>query len=638
MHPHRSLGRTVSAVNLPQPVRGAVACGALVCAMLAGLGAPGCGRAPGAGTPILSRPAINAIGPRRLAFTARGRVWVAEEAEAAEAEAATARLSAVRVPGETHQDRPVWLPDGECLGMSSWFDGQADLAIWAGGALHRLTATPAGELLDDVAEDGRFLFERDGLLLEMPVAREAAGAGGPGEQSSWRTGPERFLTRGRDGRYTPDGRHILFVRGLEREPLGIWRQDYAGGDDSEVFLLDLVTLAVTCITNNPSNDELPVPLDDAGRRFIVCHETAGPYRPWLVQLMTPRLHRIRRFPSPDGDWPALFPVVRRGEQPLEIELWYEADGRLFRTKGAVRDSGLAFTPAVEVHVVLSGAPARSVKSVRSDFGKTLFRDASHWLGDNSFTAERWRAIPARVRRRFAGEMGRAMSREAAEEILARLLGRFRLLGLYYLSAADLPEASPDRSPHAGRPLFDTALAKDLSDSGMVYVSVPRLVPAVAAALDTLDLTAASAIVLDLRQTWGGWTADSLLVRLCGASLDQARRRQLPAGRPPPQPVIALISGKTYGEPEILAEGLRALGCGRLVGRPTAGAAVATELHMLESGGALVMPLGPVERPGGGLFDGHGVAPDLAVPELPNPDVEPWFEAVLAVRKRRPAPR
>ncbi len=608
MRPSRSLGGALRAVNLLRKLTAL----AWVTGMLGGAG---CGRWPSADSPILGRPAVTASGPLRLAFTCRGRVWVATVVEAARRGAGEGgpgeprlRAVATALPGETHQDRPVWLAGGESLAMSTWFGSEADLVISAGGLMNRLTSTPGSELLDDVAPDGHLLFEREGFLVEMSVVRV-----GDASASEWRAGPDRVLTSGRDGRYTPDGRRILFVRGLDREPLGIWRQGYAGGDDSEIFLIDRTTLEVTRITDNPNNDEMPVPLDDAGKRLIACQDRGGTYRAWLVDVLSPRLQRIRRFPSPAGAWPVLSPAVRRGAGRDELELWFEADGRLFRTRGTVRDTGLAFAPAAEVEVILQGASSR-----QNHFGAALFREVAHWIEDNPFTADRWRTIPGSVRRRFSDEMALAMSREAGEDILARLLGRLGLPGLYVLPGGDKIEEEGEGI--AGEQFDaqgpDRELARGLRARGLGYVWVPRLEPEIAAVMDSLDKTSVSAIVLDLRRTWGGWSADSLLASLCGAT--RAR------------PLIGLTSGKTYGEAEVFADGLRARHCGKLIGRPTEGGAVATELHMLSSGGALVLPVGPVERPTGGLFDGRGIVPDAFVPEQIDPAAERWLEFTLAL--------
>ncbi|HWN83232.1 MAG TPA: hypothetical protein VNM87_14140, partial [Candidatus Udaeobacter sp.] len=102
----------------------------------------GCDR-PRARGSFLSRPAIGADG--RVAFTGGGRVWIADAVPPGRARRATA------LPLDWPADRPHWLGREPGLAMSVWFEPwQADLAVWTGTALERLTTTPEDELLDDV--------------------------------------------------------------------------------------------------------------------------------------------------------------------------------------------------------------------------------------------------------------------------------------------------------------------------------------------------------------------------------------------------------------------------------------------------------------------------------------------------------
>ena len=186
--------------------------------------------------------------------------------------------------------------------------------------------------------------------------------------------------------------------------------------------------------------------------------------------------------------------------------------------------------------------------------------------------------------------------------------------LYYLP----PPQSLAGEGMAPEARMDTALARALADSGLAYVAVARL-DSILASLGTAGVGRASALVLDLRGPRSGSPADRDQVLSGVARLVK--------------PVIALVSADTYGESEILADHLRALGA-RLVGRHTAGGLVSTESHVLASGGTLVVPEDPTNRNGDrGAFGARGVAPDHFVPELPNSNDEPWIEAVLAARRK-----
>ena len=91
------------------------------------------------------------------------------------------------------------------------------------------------------------------------------------------------------------------------------------------------------------------------------------------------------------------------------------------------------------------------------------------------------------------------------------------------------------------------------------------------------------------------------------------------------PLVVLIDEKTYGDAEILAERLRELEAARLVGRPTAGAAVRTREHPLATGGALVLPLSVRVS---GSPGSEGVVPDVYVPPGADRAAELWLAATL----------
>ncbi len=588
----RGVNRQPARRRAPQP-QYAYCAWALLAAGAALLLLAGCTRRP-ARDPILSRPAV-APDASRIAFTGRGRVWITEPG----GDRQGGSWRATSIPGGVRQDRPVWLPGGQALALSVWFagGGGADLAVYTGGELIRLTTTAGSELLDDVAPDGRRLVcERAGSLVELAV----------GPPPAWEVGAERVLGPGRDARYTPDGQHLLFVRGNESEPLGVWRQGYAGGDDSEIYLLDLTTLAVRQITDNPDNDECPLPLDDAGRSFIVCRERGGPYRPWLVQAVSSRLHRVRRFPMPESAWPVLFPALQR-RAGGELELLAEANGRLVSTAGAVRDTGLAFAPARAVRVDLAPAAGGRAGGVVDGGGAALFAEVAAHVAAGALTAEVWKAVSPAERRRVGAEMAATQDRGAQEELLARLLGRLRLPGLALARDGGQPPA-----PAAP----DTDLAQALADSGFAYVPAPHLDAGLAALLGEV-ISGLRPIVLDLRGARGGTIAPASLIQsLCTQ----------------PRNTCLLVDEKTYGSPEILANGVQGGGCARLIGRPTAGALVVTESYPLAAGGVFVMPVAEAPSRTGGPAPGQGVGPDIYVPPPAPGDAEPapdaWLTAVI----------
>lgn len=584
----------------------------------------GCAREP-EGMPFLSRPAPTAGEPLRLAFTARGRVWIAEPDPASGQ--GEEEWTVAGVPGRGHQDRPVWMPGGRRLALSVWFDEhQADLAIYEAGELTRLTATGDDEFLDDVAPDGRLLFERGGNLLETTVIREREAGG-----SRYRAGEEHLLTSGRDGRYTPSGRLVIFVRGHSCEPLGLWRRGYSGGDDSEIFLLDLSSLEVAKLTDNLDNDELPVPLDDAGRRFIACRERGGPYQPWLVEAVAPRIQRVRRIRMPVGHWPVVFPAVRHGEGG-SFEVWAEADGRLYRAAVAVADTGLAFSSAVKVPVRLPrDAGAGDGGENAAARGRLFDEITGRLLGGSPWVADRWHRFPEEDRERFQSEFVRAGSSRASQDVLARMFGRLAVPGLYYV-----PEGQEADIECAPPPANQAELARALADSGLAYLRVAGLGDELAPRLVALAGEAPRALVLDLRGSRSSLPVDAVLLLLCdvprGGNRSEEAIRVVGTTRFN-QPVVGFIDSETCGDAEIIADQLRNFDGCRLIGRPTAGLVMPTERHPLEAGGTLVVPVPERIRPR--VSEGvssRGLVPQVFVSEHDDPASEPWLEEALAAAR------
>jgi hypothetical protein len=573
------------------------------------LAAGGCGRKqPGDGDPFLTRPAPGPDG--RVAFAAHSRIWIASQG-------ADRGWRAEPLPLEVPADRPHWLlpatPDSQRaeLAMIAWYEPwseESELAIWNGKGLQRLTITAGSEVLNDTAPDGRLLFEREGMLFEAVVERSADGV---------RMGQETPLVPGRDARYTPDGRHILFVRGHESDPLGIWRQGYQGGDDSEVYHLDLLTRQVTQLTDNPDNDEQPIPLDDDGRRFIVCRERSGKcYRPWIVEVITPKKHRVRRMPMPEGPWPVLFPAVRWLEPPksrlaalvardttLAIEVWAEANGRLVMTGGEVQPAKLAFPSAEEVPMRLAGT-ALPPKLADNQLGAADARAFSLALGQAITSSElagnRWQGVPAADRRRLGRAAGAASSGPEREEIVLRLLGRCELPGFDYWA--------PGRRQPASHTVNLRTVVKE--DSSGVWI---RDLRGYDLSLTTGEGEAA------LRSGDFAWAG-----KLCGEQKG---------------PGVVLIDENTAGSAEVMAAGYRAEKCVILVGRTTAGLAMEVERHPIPIQASdkksmkvgVTVPTGPARIAPETTVGPEGVVPDLFVP--PGASEEVWQATVNKARER-----
>ncbi len=125
---------------------------------------------------------------------------------------------------------------------------------------------------------------------------------------------------------------------------------------------------------------------------------------------------------------------------------------------------------------------------------------------------------------------------------------------------------------------------------------------------------ADALILDMRDGWGGGNPDILqyfdrhlpLVQLTGREgnprSDNTRWRA---------PVVLLVNLGTRSMKEIFAYGFRKYGYGELVGTRTAGAVLGARGVLLQNG-LLILPMFNIEVDGEAL-EGRGVAPTIEVP-------------------------
>ncbi|HMO13779.1 MAG TPA: S41 family peptidase [Pirellulaceae bacterium] len=150
-----------------------------------------------------------------------------------------------------------------------------------------------------------------------------------------------------------------------------------------------------------------------------------------------------------------------------------------------------------------------------------------------------------------------------------------------------------------------------------------------------DFSQCDALVLDLRDGWGG--ADLNYLNLFRPPI--AEIKSTPRTGPPlnfsgvwGKPVALLINGGTTSGKELFAYGFRKMRLGTIVGEKSAGAVVAGSCFLLTNGDVLYVAVSDVEVDGVRL-EGVGVAPDLYVPRsLP---VEPQsknqlFDAVTSI--------
>lgn len=156
------------------------------------------------------------------------------------------------------------------------------------------------------------------------------------------------------------------------------------------------------------------------------------------------------------------------------------------------------------------------------------------------------------------------------------------------------------------------------------------------------LSDADALVLDLREGWGGASPDYLniftrqSIAMTGSGRD-GESFTLRSGWS--KPVVVLVNRTARSGKELLAYGFRRLEIGPVVGTATAGALVAGRLFVMDDGSLLYLAVQDVLVDGDLRLEGVGVAPDIEVPfDLPyaqgaDPQKDRAIEAALDLIER-----
>jgi carboxyl-terminal processing protease len=155
-----------------------------------------------------------------------------------------------------------------------------------------------------------------------------------------------------------------------------------------------------------------------------------------------------------------------------------------------------------------------------------------------------------------------------------------------------------------------------------FLDPPRLMPVFSAVLQSMD--DASGLVIDLRGNSGGLGVMAMgmagwLVGETGHSLGTVYTRDThlnlvvnPRAHPYTGPVVVLVDGLSVSGAEFLSGGLQDLGRATVIGSPTLGAALSSNVEPLPNGDRFQYAFADFIRPDGSSLEGLGVTPDIAV--------------------------
>jgi tricorn protease len=139
----------------------------------------------------------------------------------------------------------------------------------------------------------------------------------------------------------------------------------------------------------------------------------------------------------------------------------------------------------------------------------------------------------------------------------------------------------------------------------------------------LDLAAnrtKKALVIDQRFNGGGGIDQELLAILSGRQYQYTRGRDAGFQQPRPQnfygPMVVMQNERSASDAEMFPAGFKALGLGKVVGVPTAGAVIGTGSYTLMDGSTIRTPGSGVWTVDGENMENFGVPPDVYVDNTP----------------------
>ncbi len=232
-------------------------------------------------TRLLRQPTLSAT---HVAFAYGSDLWIADR-EGGEARRLTSTPAV--------ESNPHFSPDGQLLAFTSNRSGTDAVYVVSvnGGTPTRLTWYPAGTHTVGWTPDGsRILYA------------STRGTAPSGHDRLWTVpangGPPELLPApwGHRGSFSPDGNALIIDR-MDR-----WEaefQDYRGGQNTPLVLLNLDTLDETWLPNERTTDTHPVWLGDT---IYFLSDRSGPVNIWSYDPAGGTVAQVTSFDEPDVKW------------------------------------------------------------------------------------------------------------------------------------------------------------------------------------------------------------------------------------------------------------------------------------------------------------------------------------------------
>jgi tricorn protease len=349
---------------------------------------------------LLRHPAINNNGSL-VAFSYQGDIWTV---------AANGGKPTRLTIHEAYESNPVFSPDGKTIAFSGGRYGNNDIFTIPvdGGTPKRLTYHSAADNVSSWTNDGKILFNTNREFRQIerdPEMYIISGNGGTEQRYADVLGFEPVTS--------PNGRFVAFVRGGSNP---VFREDYKGSSDREIWIMDTKTKTYNKLPLFPTNDIMPHWSDDKTLYFL--SSNSGTYNLYNIaigddgkaagkpkQLTTYKDEAIRHYGISQDGATIVFEkdmnlyLMKNGSTPQKINIQMSADDRFDpeenktftsgATEYAVSPNGKLMAYTVRGEVYIKEADKEKSRSV--NVSNHPYRDMEPvWLNDSAliFTSDR----------------------------------------------------------------------------------------------------------------------------------------------------------------------------------------------------------------------------------------------------------
>jgi tricorn protease len=202
---------------------------------------------------------------------------------------------------------PCWSPDGREIAFSSNRYGNDDIFIIPadGGIPVQLTYFSNSDRVLDWTPDGKriiFSSRRNFYYHRLPVLYQVKRNGG--------TPFELVPTYADQGKISPDGKYLVFVRGR----INWARKHYRGSGNTDIWIYNFLTKEYTQLTTHLGNDYFPLWAPDSKNIYYVTDED-GTFNLWQMDINGKNKKQLT-FHKEDG---VRFPNISRDGSVIAYE-------------------------------------------------------------------------------------------------------------------------------------------------------------------------------------------------------------------------------------------------------------------------------------------------------------------------------